>query len=60
MKMIPVQVKAKRVSARANKGNREEDEDFETAPSFDKVPGFITHLLTLQCVLQCVVQIRER
>lgn len=46
-------VKSKRVSARANKGNREEDEDFETAPSFDKVRlGFIL-LISLLCFV-CV------
>ena len=35
--MEPEPSKAKRVSSRANKGAREEDEDFETMPSFQKV-----------------------
>ena len=53
-KPTPEPVKSKRVSARANKGNREEDEDFETAPSFDKVE---IHENTNQSVsgLECVI-----
>ena len=48
--MEPEPSKAKRVSSRANKGAREEDEDFETMPSFQKVLQSFT-LIRVQFVV---------